>query len=305
MNMDDKTNWAKDVKTSTRMVSGVGFAATVFFVFGFGAWASLAPLAGAAVAPGFVAAGGQNQRVQHLEGGIVDKILVREGDRVEAGQPLFELDATSALAQHNRLRKQLVALSARAVRLGAERDGIASLHFPGSIDEMAGAVGEGGVLTEQMTEFMTRLARHRQEMVILDQRVAALNEQIEGMSAQQVAVERQIEVVQEEASRKKGLLDKGLTDRSEYSALLRSEADLLGQLGQAKSSILAARTQITEAQEQIARLKTQRVETAVSELNNVRVEIADTKEQLRAAKGHSRPYRHPLAEPRYHRRNGL
>ncbi|WP_163263987.1 HlyD family type I secretion periplasmic adaptor subunit [Chelativorans alearense] len=279
-----RADWARNVKTSTRLVSTVGLASTLLFVFGFGAWASLAPLSGAAIAPGVVAAGGQNQRVQHLEGGIIDKILVREGDRVNAGQPLFELDGTSARAQYNRLQKQLVALMARAERLAAEWDGADSLIFPESLEEMASSEGEDGVLAEQKTEFDTRLARHRQELFILNQRISALKDQIEGMAAQQVAVERQLEIVRDEAERKKGLLDKGLTDRSEYTALLRSEADLLGQLGQTKASILTSRTQIAEAEEQIARLKTQRVEAAVSELNDVRVEIADAQEQRRAAK---------------------
>lgn len=282
--MNDKTDWARGVPTSTRLVSAVGLGATFLFIFGFGAWASLAPLAGAAVAPGVVAAAGQNQRVQHLEGGIIDKILVQEGDRVKAGQPLFELDGTSATVQHNRLEKQLVALSARATRLAAERDGVDQLVFPQNLERTTGPGGENDVLAEQAAEFMARLARHRQELAILQQRINALNDQIEGMAAQQVAVERQIEVVREEAERKKGLLDKGLTDRSEYTALLRSEADLLGQLGQTKASILASRTQIAEAEEQIARLKTQRVETAISELNEVRVQIADADEQRRAAK---------------------
>ncbi|MCT7378478.1 HlyD family type I secretion periplasmic adaptor subunit [Chelativorans salis] len=282
--MNDNADWARSVKTSTRLVSAVGLAATLFYVFGFGAWASLAPLAGAAVAPGVVAAGGQNQRVQHLEGGIVDKILVEEGDHVKAGQPLFELDGTNVRTQYNRLRKHLIALSARAARLAAERDGADKLLFPEDLEKTAKSEGEHSVLTEQATEFNTRLARHRQDLAIMRQRINALNEQIEGMAAQQAAVERQLEVVQDEAERKRRLLDQGLTDRSEYTALLRSEADLLGQLGQTRASILTSRTQIAEAKEQIARLKTQRIETAVSELNDVRAEVADAEEQRSAAK---------------------
>jgi len=282
--MSGNSDWAKDVRTSARLASVAGLAATLLFVFGFGAWASLAPLAAAAIAPGVVAAAGQNQRVQHLEGGIIDKIMVQEGDRVKAGQPLFELDGTSALVQHNRVQKQLVALSARAARLAAERDSADQLVFPKNLEKTAGAEGDNGILVEQAAEFRARLARHRQELAILQQRVNALKDQIEGMAAQQGAVERQIEVVQEEAERKKGLLDKGLTDRSEYTALLRSEADLLGELGQTKASILASHTQIAEAEEQMARLRTQRVETAISELNDVRAQIADAEEQQRAAK---------------------
>ncbi|MBA3446674.1 MAG: HlyD family type I secretion periplasmic adaptor subunit [Pseudaminobacter sp.] len=281
--MQVSSHWARGVKTSSRLMSVVGLGSTAVFLLGFGTWASLAPLAGAAVAPGFVAAAGQNQSVQHLEGGIIKDILVREGEEVSAEQPLFELDSTAAQAQRNRIDKQLVGLSARAQRLVAERDGADRVAFPAGLSDRAEASLIVDVLAEQEKEFSARLERHRQELTILGQRVRALNEQIEGMTAQQTAVESQLTVVREETERKKGLLEQGLTNRSEYTALLRSEADLLGQLGQSKSSILAAKTQITEAQEQIARANTQRVETAATQLNDIRAEISDADEQLRAA----------------------
>lgn len=282
--MKNNKDWARDVKTGSGSVTLFGLSATGLFIAGFGVWAAFAPLAGAAVAPGFVAAAGQNQRVQHLEGGIIQKVLVREGERVTAGQILFELDPTSALAQRNRLESQVIALRARASRLVAERDGYPRIDFAETLKIEAHAAGLDSLLDEQDKEFVARLERHRQEGVILRQRVNALNEQIEGLTAQQTAVERQLVVVQEETLRKKSLLDKGLTDRSEYTALLRSEADLVGQLGQAKSSILGARTQIVEAEEQYSRLTTQRIETAASELNDVRTEASNAEEELRAAR---------------------
>ncbi len=275
--------WARDVKTGIRLITVTGVALSAIFLLGFGAWAALAPLASAAVAPGVVAAAGKNQRVQHLEGGIVRTILVREGERIKAGQALFALDPTAPEAQRNRLQKQKVGLEARIERLTSERDGLDVLSFPLVLRELAATEGIGDLLIEQEREFTARLDRHHQEQVIMGQRVLALREQIEGMTAQQTAIERQLEVVREEVSRKRTLLDKGLTNRSEYTALLRSEADLVGQVGQSVSSILSAKTQIAEAQAQLARLETQRVETAVTRLNEIRAQVSDTEEQLRAA----------------------
>lgn len=283
MKADAHADWAKTVKTGTRLLSISGLAATGVFLAGFGAWAAFAPLAGAAVASGVVAAAGENQKVQHLEGGIIKDILVREGERVEAGQILFELDPTAAEAQQNRLENQVVALSARIARLTAERDGGEHLTFSDELVRRAEASGVSHLLSEQEKEFSARLERYRQEIVILRQRVKALEDQIAGMAFQETAINRQLEVVQEEAERKKSLLDRGLTDRSEYTALLRSEAELVGQLGQMQSSILGAKTQIVEAEEQLARLTTQRIETAASELNDVRGELSAAEEQLRAA----------------------
>jgi HlyD family secretion protein len=97
--------WTKSVDTRTGPISLFGYLFMGVCLGGFGVWASTAPLAGATIAPGYVAAAGQNIMIQHLEGGIIRKIDAREGDHVKAGQPLLVLDATAAEAQLNRLLK--------------------------------------------------------------------------------------------------------------------------------------------------------------------------------------------------------
>ncbi|MBP0440628.1 HlyD family type I secretion periplasmic adaptor subunit [Tianweitania sediminis] len=274
-------DWTSKLDADVPQASVIGGAACAGIVLAFTAWAMFAPLSGAAVAAGYVAVSGQNQRVQHLEGGIIQRILVREGERVRKGQPLFELDPTEAAANRSRLNKLLLGLEAQAARLTAERsDGEMQLRFSRDVEQRARALSQQDVLAEQASEFETRLKRHQQERAILQQGVTALHEQSQGMVAQEAAVARQLQVVRAEAARKRGLLAKGLTDRAEYTALLRSEAELLGQQGQAKAAILTARTQIAESREQIARLETQRVESALTELNQLRATIADTREHL-------------------------
>lgn len=104
-----------------------------------------------------------------------------------------------------------------------------------------------------------------------------------GLQSQKEAVQQQAEIVKKELGIKTGLLDKGLTNRTEYSQLLRSEADLVGQAGALEANLAAANTQIVEAQEQIERLTTQRVEEALTKLDEVRSNLADVEEQIRAA----------------------
>ena len=281
--VSDSRDWSAGVKIKSGLLLTTGLAGTIVFLAGFGAWAAYAPLAAAVMAPGFVAAAGQNQVVRHLDGGVVTEVVVREGDRVASGQTLFELDATAARANRDALGKKSAYLAVRALRLAAERDEAAALSFPTGLQDEANRWGVGELLAEQEKEFSVRLEGHRQERIILQQRTQALKDQIEGLSAQQLAVERQLEVVRDERARKKGLLDRGLTDRSEYSELLRSEAALVGQLGQVRSGILSSQTQIVEAQAQFSRLITGRVERAATELNQVRTEIATVEEQLLAA----------------------
>jgi HlyD family type I secretion membrane fusion protein len=276
-------SWEQTVKTRTRNYSLAGYLTILAFLGGFGYWAAVAPLAGAAIAPGLVAAAGQNIRVQHLEGGIVRRIEVEEGDRVEAGQAVVLLDPTAARAQVNRLIKQLFSLAARAAKLEAERDGADQMSIPRGLENTEG-LDASAIIAEQSKEFEARLARYRSEGVILRQRVAALQEAIEGLEAQKRAGEQQLALIEEELSRKKELLDQGLTIRSEYSELLRSQAALVGQMGTIQSQIASSSTQTVEAREQIERLTTSRVEAAVSELNEVRSTIADVEEQIFAAR---------------------
>ena len=141
---------------------------------GFGLWASTAPLAGATIAAGYVAAAGQNVMIQHLEGGIIKQVHAREGDRVKAGQPLLTLDSTIAEAQLNRMLKQLAALRAKSMRLEAERDLKAKLEIPDDIVPGARGVSFDDVITEQQVEFAARYARYVAEREILNQRIAAL-----------------------------------------------------------------------------------------------------------------------------------
>ena len=278
-----KANWTSDVPTGTRLYAVSGLVLGIAFLGSFGAWASLAPIAGAAVASGVVAAAGQNLSIQHLEGGIVKAIEVAEGERVTEGQPLIELDPTVATAQRDRLKNQLIGLEARAARLSAERDGAEELVFDPALLQKARTAAVTDLLDEQHREFAARLSRHHQEQAIMVQRIKALREQAEGMSAQKTALEKQIKVVREEEARKGDLLGKGLTNRSEYTALVRAGADLVGQLGQIVSTILASNTQITQAEQEAARLESQRIETAVSQLNDVRASLSDMTEQLRAS----------------------
>ena len=102
-----------------------------FLIFGlFGFWSAFAPLDGAAFAPGTVTVKSYNKVVQHLEGGIVAEILVQDGDVVEAGQPLLELDDTQARTSLEIINSQYVALKMREARLISERDGASEVDYP-------------------------------------------------------------------------------------------------------------------------------------------------------------------------------
>jgi HlyD family secretion protein len=275
--------WTKTVDTRTAPISLFGYGFMIVCLGGFGVWASTAPLAGATIAPGYVAAAGQNIMIQHLEGGIIKAVDAREGDHVKANQPLITLDPTQAEAQLNRFLKQLAALRAKTMRLEAERDLRDKLTIPADIVRSSRGDIFPDVVAEEQVEFNARYSRYIAEGEILKQRIAALEEAITGLKVQKKASEDQLKIVREEIDRKKELLDSGLTNRSEYTNLLRAEAELIGQVGQLESQIASSSTQIVETKQQIERLTTARVEDAVTDLNTQRANIADVEEQERAA----------------------
>lgn len=276
--------WSRAIATSTRSHTLAGYLTIAVFIAVFGYWAAVAPLAGAIVAPGVVAAAGQNISIRHLEGGIVEEIQVHEGDRVEAGQPMLELDPTIVEAQLNRLLRQSTALKAKAARLESERDGLEEMAVPSELAQVPPNPEIIEVVDEQRKEFDARLSRYRTELEILNQRTAALKAAVAGLEAQKDAAGEQLRVVEEEISRKEALLEQGLTDRSDYTVLLRSQAELIGQIGSLQSQIASSSIQIVETREQIERLKTARVEEALAELNTVRASLADVEEQIVAAR---------------------
>lgn len=276
------SDWAKDVPTSTRKISFAAYATMAAFAAVFAIWGFSAPLDGAAVAQGVIAAAGKNLEIKHLEGGNVEEVLVREGDRVKAGAALYRLDPTVPQSQLNRLRKAKLSFEARASRLEAERNGAAELAFPPHLLQSADPELVQ-VLNDQSNDFNSGRRRYESELGIISQRIAALDESIVGLQSQKKAADDQFAIVAGEIERKQKLLEQGLTDRSQFTALQRNQAELLGQIGSVTAEIARARTQIAEAKQQTERTTTQRIEQASKELTEARRQQTDYEEQIIAS----------------------
>jgi HlyD family secretion protein len=273
--------WQARIPTGTGGLTLLGYGAAIVLLGGFSVWAATAPIGSAVVAPGIVAAAGHNIVVQHLEGGIIKTIDIHEGQQVVAGQTLMTLDTTAAETQLTRDLQTLVALQTRAVRLVAERDGAAGrLTVPASIVEGLHGQDYAEDLADQQREFDARLTRYQSEQEILRQRVAALESQRTALAGRKEAVARQLALVQEDAERQKSLLDKGLTQRSDYTLLLRAEADLQGQLGQIESDSGSLESQVVQTREQMESSTNSRVEQAISDLNSVRASLTDVQQRI-------------------------
>jgi HlyD family secretion protein len=276
--------WHKGVPTDSRGPIRIGAAILLLCLGGFSVWASVAPLEGAVVVSGSFVATGQNKQVQHLEGGIVREVLVREGQHVEAKQPLIRLDPTAAEARLRRLvlrRHRLVILKAR---LEAEAKGQESFALPDDTDFAEGGEEVASIYASQLVELKARRAKITDEEAVLRREIAGLQESITGYKAQARATDERMALFSQELKDKSELLDRQLVRRTEILALRRAEAGLAGELASLQARAADARERVSRAEQQIAQLRSAALQKSLEDLRATETELDDVREQIRAAR---------------------
>lgn len=262
---------------------GFGVAVILVFVGGFGAWAALAPLASAVVAPGVVEVVGERKTVQHLEGGLVADILVQEGDSVVAGQPLVVLDGTRSGAMRSLLENQYQSATALTKRLEAERDGLSEIAFPAWLRE---AVGDGtdDVLATQERIFLARAQSLQTRVAIHERRVAQLREEASGFREQIAAQDRELELLGDEIGDVRALVEKGYEPQTRLRALQRREAGISGSRARNRAAIARIEEQVAATHLAMEELHQSRQREVVEELRVVEAQVSELRERLAAAR---------------------
>jgi HlyD family type I secretion membrane fusion protein len=276
-------NWHREVPQSARLPTVIGIAALLVWGCGFGAWATLAPLASAVVASGSFVATGQNKQVQHLEGGIIREMLVKEGDVVEANQPLLRLDDTAARSKLRRLVLRKYRLIAASARLKAEIDSSDKMELPAALLEDASDPVVQSIVQSQETELTAWRTSLLDQEEILKKEIAGLEESVGGYQSQVDSIRTRLALFDEELQGKSALLQQQLVRKTEVLALQRSEAGLSGELGETLGRIGDARERIARAEQQIAQLRSAAMQKAIEELHGMESELDDLREQIIAA----------------------
>lgn len=262
----------------------VGLLTIVLMFGGLGTWAAMAPIASAVIAPGVVTVDSNRKKLQHLEGGQVNELLVRDGDSVTAGQVMIRLDETQPRASLAILQGEYDVARAIEARLLAERGGLESISFP---QELLAKVNESKVseiIADQQNLFEARSSSFEGEVSILNSRIAQLKDNVGGIRAQQKSKEQQISLIEEEVQGLKDLLEKGYTGRSPLLALEREAAELEGERGEHISEIASINTSIAETKLQIIQLQRSFQEQVIDELRSIRTRISDLEERIGASK---------------------
>jgi HlyD family secretion protein len=259
-----------------------GLVVVALFIGGFGAWASIAPLSSAAIAPGEVKVESHHKTLQHMEGGIIREILVRDGDLVQKGQLLLRIDDTKATATVDSLEAERTALMALEARLTAERDNAVAIEFPQSL-AASGNPAVATMIAGQQTIFDERQKMLAGQIDILEQRVLQLRSEIGGYEAQMTSLATQAELIETERAAVAKLVAKGLERKTRLLALERQAASIAGSRGEKVGLIAKAEQAIGEAAMQAADLKNKRKTEIVTSLRDVQLQLAGVQEKVRAA----------------------
>lgn len=261
----------------------VGILTMTILIGGFVAWGVMANIAGAVVASGRIVVDKNRQVVQHPDGGVVETVLVEEGDTVAEGDVLVQLDASRLESELTIVEGQLFELIARRGRLEAERDGLDTIRFDDMLlEHLAKREEISKVAAGQVRLFQARTESQAKEIEQLRAQQTQLNNQVEGINAQMDALERQQHLIEDELESQEALLEKGLAQASRVLALQREEAQLAGTLGNLVAQRAQTLERISELEIEELRIYTARREGAITRLRDLQFNELELAEQRRS-----------------------
>ena len=250
---------------------------------GFGLWAFQAPLAAAIIAQGSFVATGQNKIIQHLEGGIIKDIDVREGDHVKAGQILLRLDQTATAANVRELFLRQVRLEATEARLLAQYNRDDVLTFPPHLLAERDSAEVAAILDGQLLAFQVAESTLRNDVALLQRNIETLKIRRVGYETQLESHQRQMALLSEELESKESLRSRGLIRQSEVSALARTRIEAEGQIGRLTAEIDEIGQLSLKYEEQIEQAIVRNGQSALDNLQSIQSELDSVREQSRTA----------------------
>lgn len=273
------TDQPRNAHASIRKHLVVGLAVVLVLGGGVGGWAATVPISGALIAPGSVVVDTNVKKVQHPTGGVVGEVRARDGDVVKSGDVLVRLDDTVMKASLAIVTKGLNALNARAARLQAEAQGASHVIFPKSLLDQASDPDARAVMASEENQFQVRLAGRLGQRAQFQERISQLQEEIRGLTAQEDAKSREIELINKELGGVRDLFARNLVQISRLTALERDAARLEGDRGQFIAAKAQAKGKIAETELQIIQIDKDLSAEVSKELREVNDKIGELVER--------------------------
>ncbi len=274
------TDSTANLRDLTRAPLRAGYIVAIGLVFGLVTWSFSARLEGAAIAPGVVSPEGYRKTVQHLEGGIIRSIHVREGDKVTKGQVLLTLDDVQARARLDELVKRYTHLLARVARLEAELDGSEILVVPIS-ENVSDEAELIRAISDQQELLTRRITTQKGRDNILRKRIKQLDEENLGLKRTIVGLDEKTHLIEEEIQGVTSLLGKGLERKYRLLALKRAAADITIERATSKAQIARNNQKIGETELQLLAMVQQEIEDSTMELSEMKRTLAELESEIR------------------------
>lgn len=247
---------------------------------GFGAWAYLAPLSSAAIAPGVIIVESKRKPIQHLEGGIVQQVHVSDGDFVIKGQPLITLSPTKAQASLLRLRAQWQSDLARLNRLQSELANHPEIQFDMRLLSLGSDPNVASLLKTQNNLFAKRQSLKSGESEVLEQKVEQSKLDLQGFQQRYYAGTRSLKYLEEQVQMHQKLLLSGNTSKSRLLDLQRERSQLQGDVADLKARIGHSKRTIAEAKLELINADYTYAKTLGEEIQDLERKLNETREAM-------------------------
>ncbi|MEO0608603.1 MAG: HlyD family type I secretion periplasmic adaptor subunit [Pseudomonadota bacterium] len=249
----------------------------------FGAWATTAKISAGAMAPGTISPDGSRRTIQHLEGGIIADLFVREGDLVEAGQPLLVLEKTRAQVGDDVLGAREVSLKALIARLQAEQAGRSGITFPDALEQSQDpSIIE--VRDIQRDVFRNRMNGRQSRTSALRAQITQLNAEIEGLTSLIESQSTQAALLLDEQETIQKLFDEGLAAEARLLELQRRYAEIIGARADNRANIARIQQSISQTELEILNYDAELQAEISEQLNDAQLELANVTTERSAAK---------------------
>ncbi len=257
-----------------------GMRVVVWMFGGLIAFLALVSINGAVVAPGSVTVEGNYKTVQHLDGGIVSKILVKNGDRVKAGDVLVLLDDTQARATLAVTNSRLQDFLIQRTRLEAERGGKADYQLPAEVDPSNPDISK--IVEAQKSLFDARRTSQFGQQSMLNERLTQLQGETQGLNAQLAATKKQRTINEKELASVQPLFDKGFVNQQRIAPLQRESARLEGETGRLMAELSKINSALAETELRAAQVDKEYLSQVADDLKTVEGRLAEQFETQKA-----------------------
>lgn len=269
-----------DIRSETRW----GYLVIVLFFGGIVAWSMFAPLSTAAIAPGIVTVDGYRKTVQHLEGGIVSRIHVHDGDRVRTGQPLLELQRVASESEFDRLDAQRALVAALEARLVAEDQAASRVQFPDWLLARQAEPEIGSAIEDQRDIFAKRTQRLTTQRASLQREVAEARTELASFSDKAEALQKQRRLVTREVREFRDMVDKGLVPRTQLYSRQRLVTEVDAGIGDNSAALAGVEQRIAQLEARIESLANDQASEVAESLRAARESRIDIEHRMSRAR---------------------